>query len=43
MDKKSTRDLVQVLDMNETVDQLAKAYSVRWYGHVLKKDKITFL
>ena len=31
MDKKSTTDLMQMFDLNETVDQLAKANSVRWY------------
>ena len=39
VDKKLTRDLMQMLDLNETVDQLAKSNSVRWYGHVLRKDK----
>ena len=43
MDKKSTKDLMQMLDLNETMDQLAKANSVRWYGHVLRKDKNNFL
>ena len=43
MDKKSTKDLMQMLDLNETMDQLVKANSVRWYGHVLKKDKNNFL
>ena len=43
MDKKSTRDLMQMLDLNETIDQLAIANSVRWYGHVLRKDKNNFL
>ena len=28
-----------MLDLNETIDQLAKANGVRWYGHVLTKDK----
>ena len=27
-----------MLDLNEKIDQLAKANSVRWYGHVLGKD-----
>ena len=36
---KSTKDLMQMLDLNETIDQLAKANCVRWYGHVLRKDK----
>ena len=42
-DKKLTKDLMQTLDLNETMDQLAKANSVRWYGHVLRKDKNNFL
>ena len=32
-----------MLDLNETIDQLAKANGVRWYGHVLRKDKNNFL
>ena len=28
-----------MLDLNGTVDQLAKAKSVRWYGHILQKGK----
>ena len=32
-----------MLDLNETTDQLAKANSVRWYGHVLRKDKNNLL
>ena len=43
MDMKSTKDLIQMLDLNETMDQLAKANSVRWYGHVLRKDKSNIL
>ena len=35
MDKQSTKDLMQMLVLNETIDQLARANSVRWYGHVL--------
>ena len=34
---------MQILDLNETIDQLAKANVVRWYGHVLRKDRIDFL
>ena len=43
MDKKSMKDLMQILDLNETMDQLAKDNRVRWYGHVLRKDKNNFL
>ena len=42
MDKKSTKDLRQMLDLNETIDQLAKANSILWYGHVLKTDNNNF-
>ena len=41
MDKKMTYDLMQMLDLNETIEQLAKASSVRWHRHVLIKDKKT--
>ena len=43
LNKKSTNDLMQMLDLNETIDQLAIANSVRWYGHVLRKDKNNLL
>ena len=43
MDKKWTNDPMQMLDFSETIDQLAKSNSVRWYGHVLRKDKNNFL
>ena len=43
MDKKSTKDLMQMLDLSETMDQLAKANSVRRYGHVLRKDENNYL
>ena len=26
-----------MMDLNETIDQLAIANSVRWHGHVLKR------
>ena len=38
MDKKKTKDLMNMLGLEETVDQLAKANGVRWYGHVLRRD-----
>ena len=43
MDKKSTKYIMQMLDLNETIDQLSKAGSVRWHGHVLRKDKNQFM
>ena len=32
-------DLLQILGLEETIDHLAIANSVHWYGHVLGKDK----
>ena len=43
MDTESTKDLMQMLDLNETIYQLAKTNGVRWYGHVFRKDKNDFL
>ena len=43
MDNKMTKDPMQMLHLNETIDQLAKANNVRWYGNVLRKDKNNFL
>ena len=39
MDKKSTKGLILMLDLNEAMDQLARAQCVHWYGHVLIKDR----
>ena len=38
MDRKKTEVLMQMLGLEETVDQMAKANGVRWYGHVLRRD-----
>ena len=38
VDKKITKDLMQVMDLEETIDQLQKTNTVCWYGHVLRKD-----
>ena len=34
-DRKRSTDLMFMLGLNETIDQLAMANSVRWNGHVL--------
>ena len=38
-----TNNLLQTLDMNETIDQSAIANGVCWHGHALKKDTSNFL
>ena len=37
-DKKRSTYLMFMLGLSETVDQLAMANSVCWYGHVLRRD-----
>ena len=36
-DRKRSTDLVFMLGLKETFDQLSMANSVRWYGHVLRR------
>ena len=37
-DRKRSMDLILMLFFKETIDQLAIANSVRWYGHVLRRE-----
>ena len=37
-DIKRFADLMFMLGLKETIDQLAMANSVRWYGHVLRRE-----
>ena len=36
-DRKRSMDLLLMLGLNETLDELSAANSVRWYGHVLRR------
>ena len=36
--KKRSMDLMFILGLNENIDQLAMANSVRWYGNVLRRE-----
>ena len=38
VDRKTTEEQMDVLGLKETIDQLATANGVRWYGHVLRRD-----
>ena len=38
-EKKRTEDLMEMLEMKETVVQMAKLSGVRCYGHVLRRDE----
>ena len=37
-DRNRSTDLMFMLGLRETIDQLAMASSVRWYGHVLRRE-----
>ena len=39
--REKSADLMFMLGLNETIDHLAMANSVRWYGHVLRRGVIT--
>ena len=38
VDRKTTEEQMDLLGLKETIDQLATANGVRWYGHVLRRD-----
>ena len=38
VNRKTTEEHMDMLGLKETVDRLATANEVRWYGHVLRRD-----
>ena len=38
VDRKTTEEQMDMLWLKETIDRLATANGVRWYGHVLRDD-----
>ena len=38
VDRKTTEEQMDILGLKETIDRLATANGVRWYGHVLRRD-----
>lgn len=39
IEKKRTEELMEMLGLEETLGQMAKANGVRWYGHVLRRHE----
>ena len=37
-DRRRPKDVMFMLRLNESIDQLAMVNSVRWYGHVLRRE-----
>ena len=38
IEKRSSQELMSLLALRDTLDGLAKASGVRWYGHILRRD-----
>ena len=38
VDRKTTEEQIDTLEVKETIDRLATENIVRWYGHVLRRD-----
>ena len=38
LDRRNSEELMDMLGIKESLDRMAKASSMRWYGHVLKKE-----
>ena len=38
VDRKTTEEQMGMLGLKQTIDWLAAANGVRWYGHVLRRD-----
>ena len=38
VDRKTTEEQMGMLELKETIDQLATGNQVRWYGYVLRRD-----
>ena len=43
VDRKNTEELIKMLGLKETLDKMAKANGVRWYGHVVRRDDESIL
>ena len=38
LDRRNSEQLMDMLGVEESLDRMAKANSMRWYGHVLRKE-----
>ena len=43
MNRKNTEDLMKMLGLKETLDKMANANEVRWYGHAVRRDEESIL
>ena len=38
VDRKNTEEPMEMLGLKKTLDRMAKANGVRWYGHVIRRE-----
>ena len=38
IEKRSSQEHINLLDLEETLDRLATANGMQWYGHALRRD-----
>ena len=38
VDNKNSEEVMELLGIKETLDKIAKAIGVRWYGHLVRRD-----
>ena len=38
VDRKNAEELMEMLGLKKTLDRMAKANEVRWYGHVIRRE-----
>jgi len=38
MDRRNTEELIAMLGLEKSLDRMAKVNSMRWYGHVLRRE-----
>ena len=38
LDRRNSEELMDMLGIKKFLDRMAKASSIRWYGHVLRKE-----
>ena len=38
VDRKNMEELMEMLGLKETLDRMAKANGVKWYGHAITRD-----
>ena len=38
IENKNNQEMIDTMSLKEALDRLSKAYEMRWYGHLLRRD-----